>query len=580
MAAGAPNEDGWRRYVSGGRVVATSLKRRLIAQEDGAIAAHDATGAEPPWKRAVSLGAIIAAFLGAIIAFALVARRLRIPYPIVFVIGGALLAFIPGVPTVTLEPELVFLLFLPPLIFGDGWTTDVRTFFRYSKPILFLAIGLVIFTSVCVAYTAHWFFGFPLTLGFVLGAILSPTDAVATEAIAEELNVLRRVAAIINGESLVNDASGLVIYGFAVTAVTTGAFSLGLALLQFVYVVLVGLAIGIGGGLMIARVVEWIRSTGLSDELLAVSMSLLMPFVLYVPADALHASGVLAALSGGMTLSRKSSRMFDANSRIAARSVWNLLFFTFNGAAFVLIGLQLRSILGALGAFSGPTLAAWSLGTAAVVILARYVWVFTVAPLRRLIQPKAVAAEGPTPPWRVMFITGTAGMRGVVSLAAALALPRQFPQRDLILFIVFVVILVTLVGEGLNLPVLIRRWNIVDTDDEMGRGIALARARMAEAVKKRMVELEADFTLQAEWEIVGRITSDYEQRVAHLRAQAEGNLDSSLRMPQHDIEMRLLREAYRTELGVLLELRGSGAISDEAYHSVELQIDLAESRLD
>jgi len=528
----------------------------------------------------VSSGAIIVAFLGAIIAFAIVARRLRIPYPIVFVIGGALIALVPGVPTVTLEPDLIFLLFLPPLIFGDGWTTDVRSFFRYRQPIFFLAIGLVIFTSVCVAYTAHWFFGFPIALGFVLGAILSPTDAVATDAIAEELNLPRRLAAIINGESLVNDASGLVIYGFAVTAVMTGVFSLGLALLQFVYVVLMGLAIGIGGGLLIARVIEWIRSTGLSDELLAVSISLLTPFLLYVPADAVHASGVLAALSGGMTLSRKSSRIFDADSRLAASYVWNLLFFTFNGAAFVLIGLQLRSILGALNAYSGLTLAAWSLGTAAMVILARYAWVFIVPPLRRLIQPKAAAAEGPPSSWQAIFITGTAGMRGVVSLAAALALPRQVPQRDLILFIVFVVIVVTLVGQGLVMPILIRRWNIVETDDEMGRGVALARARMAEAVKKRMVELEADFATQAEWEVVGRITSDYEQRIAHFNAQADGNLDSTLSMPHHDIEMRLRREAYETERRALLELRAAGAISDEAYRRVEFQIDLAESRLD
>lgn len=179
-----------------------------------------------------------------------------------------------------------------------------------------------------------------------------------------------------------------------------------------------------------------------------------------------------------------------------------------------------------------------------------------------------------------MFITGTAGMRGVVSLAAALALPRQVPQRELILFIVFVVIVVTLVGEGLVMPILIRRWNIVETDDEMGRGVALARARMAEAVKKRMVELEADFATQAEWEVVGRITSDYEQRIAHFNAQADGNLDSTLSMPHHDIEMRLRREAYETERRALLELRAAGAISDEAYRRVEFQIDLAESRLD
>src|SRR5450631_1262328 len=348
----------------------------------------------------MSAGALLTTLLAAIIGLALLAKKLRVAYPVVFVIGGAALGAIPGTPRIALAPDLVFLLFLPPLIFGDGWTTDVRTFVRYRQPILLLAIGLVLFTSVCVAHAAHALLGFPLALGYVLGAILSPTDAVATDAIAEELNLPRRLAAIINGESLVNDASGLVIYAFAVTAVLTGAFSLGLALLQFVYVVVIGLGVGIGGGMILSRVIDWIRRSGLSDEVIAVSISLVTPFALYVSADALHASGVLAALSGGMMLSRKSSQIFDADSRIAASAVWNLLFFTFNGAAFVLIGLQLRSIVGALTVYPPGTLAGWALGIAAVVILARYVWVFPVSRLRRAIFPASAASEGPPPSWQ------------------------------------------------------------------------------------------------------------------------------------------------------------------------------------
>jgi CPA1 family monovalent cation:H+ antiporter len=524
-------------------------------------------------------GELLTALLTAIIALALIAKKLNVPYPAVFVIGGALLGLIPGTPQIALAPDLVFLLFLPPLIFGDGWTTDVRAFVRYRKPILLLAIGLVVFTSACVAYAAHVLLGFPLALGFVLGAILSPTDAVATDAIAEELNLPRRLAAIINGESLVNDASGLVIYAFAVTAVLTGAFSLGLALLQFVYVVAVGLAIGIGGGAILVRLSDWVRRSGLSDGLIAVSISLVTPFALYVPADALHASGVLAALSGGMMISRKSNQIFDAESRIAASAVWNLLFFTFNGAAFVLIGLQLRSIVGALNAYPPGTLAAWSLGIAAVVVLARYAWVFAVPRLRRLAAPRSTASEGPPPPWRVLFILGTAGMRGVVSLAAALALPVTFPHRDLILFIVFVVIVVTLVGLGLLMPVLIKRWSIVETDDVVARDVALARVKMAQAVRSRIRELEATLTQPEEWEVIGRLTADYDQRIAHFSAHVDGKLDPALDATQHQIEARLRGEAYRAERRALLELRGAGTITDEAYRSVEWQLDLAESRL-
>ncbi|MGD0471776.1 MAG: Na+/H+ antiporter [Candidatus Velthaea sp.] len=528
----------------------------------------------------MTAGALLTSLLTAIVVLALAAKKIGVPYPVVFVIGGVLLGFIPGTPAIVLEPDLVFLLFLPPLIFGDGWTTDVRTFLRYKHPILWLAIGLVLFTSVCVAYAAYWLIGFPLALGFVLGAILSPTDAVATDAIAEELNLPRRLAAIVNGESLVNDASGLVIYAFAVAAVLTGTFSLGLALLQFVYVVVLGLAIGIGGGAILARVIMWIRRSGLSDELISVSISLVTPFALYESADVLHASGVLAALSGGMMLSRKSSQIFDADSRIAASAVWNLLFFTFNGAAFVLIGLQLRSLVGALTVYPPWTLAGWSLGIAAVVVLARYVWVFPVARLRRMIWPRIIEREGPAPPWQVLFILGTAGMRGVVSLAAALALPVRFPYRDLILFIVFVVIVVTLVGQGLLMPVLIRRWNVVDTDDTLGRDIALARVRMAEAVRARMRELEATLTLPQEWEVIGRLGADYDQRIAHLTAHADGSVDIDLDASQHEIEGRFRREAYDAERRTLLELRRAGTIADEAYRRIEWQIDLAESRLE
>jgi len=517
--------------------------------------------------------------LSAIVVFALIAKRLGVPYPVVFVIGGALVGLIPGTPVLVLDPNLVFLLFLPPLIFGDGWTTDVRTFLRYRQPILLLAIGLVVFTSVCVAYAARWLLGFPLALGFVLGAILSPTDAVATDAIAQELTLPRRLAAIINGESLVNDASGLVVYAFAVTAVTSGAFSLGFAVLQFVYVVVVGLAVGLGGGWLMARLLGWIRASGLSDALIAVSISLVTPFALYVPADALHASGVLAALSGGMLLSRKSGNMFDADARIAARSVWNLLFFTFNGAAFVLIGLQLRSIVGALGVYAPATLAGWSLGIAAVVILARYVWVFPVARLRRVISSRIGRNEGPAPSWRVLFILGTAGMRGVVSLAAALALPVHFPHRDLILFVVFVTIVVTLVGQGLLLPVLIRRWNVVETDDGLGRDIALARVRMAEAVQARLRELEASIAQPAEWEVIGRISAEYEQVVAHFSAHVDGSVDADADATQHALKGRLRREAFAAERAALHALRRSGTISDEAYRQVEWEVDLAESRL-
>jgi CPA1 family monovalent cation:H+ antiporter len=523
-------------------------------------------------------GAFLVAVLAAIVALALIAKKLRVPYPVVFVVGGLVLALIPGVPTIRLEPDLVFLLFLPALIFGDGWTTDYLSFKRFYQPIFMLAIGLVFVTSLAVAYVAHWLIGFPLALGFVLGAILSPTDAVAADAIAEEVGLPRNLMTIISGESLVNDATGLVIYRFAIAAVATGAFSLVHAAGGFVYVVVVGVGVGLIVAWAIAKITIAIRKAGLSDELIAVSISLVTPFAVYVPAEALHASGVLAAMSGGIYLSRKSSQIFDADARIAAASVWNLLFFTFNGAAFVLIGLQLRNIVRGLSAYPLTTLIGWSVTIAVVVVVVRYLWMFPAAYGRRALFPKIREREGPDPPWQWIFVLSTAGMRGIVSLAAALALPEGFPQRDLILFITFVVILVTLVGEGLALPWLIRFWNIKDLDDG-GRIVAAARVRVAEAVREHLRTLETAFESTAEWEVAGRLHADYEQRVTHFTAHAEG-VEPVDDAQQHDIERRLRREAYAAERRALLDLRRKGEVSDDVYRHLEWDIDMAESRLE
>jgi CPA1 family monovalent cation:H+ antiporter len=523
-------------------------------------------------------GALLVCVLAAIVALALVAKKLRVPYPVVFVVGGLVLALIPGVPTIELQPDLVFLLFLPALIFGDGWTTDYRSFKRFYQPIFMLAIGLVAFTSVVVAYVAHWLIGFPLALGFVLGAILSPTDAVAADAIAEEVGLPRTLMTIISGESLVNDATGLVIYRFAIAAVVTGAFSLLQASLGFVYVVVAGVAVGIGIAWLIAKILVAIRRAGLSDQLIAVSISLVTPFALYVPAEALHASGVLAAMSGGIYMSRKSSQIFDADARIAAASVWNLLFFVFNGAAFVLIGLQLRNIVRGLSAYPLSTLIGWSLAIALVVIAVRYLWMFPAAYGRRRLFPKIREREGPDPPWQWIFVLSTAGMRGIVSLAAALALPESFPQRDLILFITFVVILVTLVGQGLAMPWLIRLWDIKDVTDDT-KIVAATRVRVAQAVREHLRTLETSFESTAEWEVAGRLHADYEQRVTHFTAHAEG-LEPVDDAQQHDIERRLRREAYAAERRALLELRRNGEVTDEVYRHLEWDLDLAESRLE
>jgi CPA1 family monovalent cation:H+ antiporter len=531
-------------------------------------------------------GAYLTTLLAAIVALALIAKRMHVPYPVVFVIGGLAIALIPGVPTVELQPDLVFLLFLPPLIFGDGWTTDYRSFVRYRKPIFALALGLVVCTSIAVAFVAHWMIGIPLALGFVLGGILSPTDAVATDAIAEEVNLPRRIVSIVGGESLINDASGLVIYRFALAAVATGAFSLAFAFVQFLYVAAAGVAVGLAGGWLIAKLMIVIRKKGLSDQLIAVSISLVTPFALYVPADAIGASGVLAALSGGIYLSRKSTQIFDAESRLAASSVWNLLFFVFNGAAFVLIGLQLRSIVRQLPEYSLVMLIGWGLAVWLVLVIVRFTWVYAVALVSWRWVPLLRTNEGPAPTWQALCVISVAGMRGIVSLAAALAVPEllpftetPFPDRALILFITFVVILVSLVGEGLFLPVLIRWFDgSLGSNDDTERALALARAQTAAAARQHLRELEPTFATPAEWEIAGRLQAAYDDRELHFRAHADGAAPDD-DAQQHAIERRLRGEAHAAERRALLELRRAGEIGDDTYRSVEWDLDLEESRL-
>ncbi|HEY4440577.1 MAG TPA: Na+/H+ antiporter [Candidatus Elarobacter sp.] len=525
-------------------------------------------------------GVALTLILAGIVVLAIVAKKLRLPYPVVFVVGGLIVALIPGIPEVTLRPDLVFLLFLPPLIFGDGWTTDARAFWRFRNPILLLALGLVVVTSVAVALLTHAMIGISLALGFVLGGILSPTDAVATDAVAEEVGLPRTLATIVSGESLVNDASGLVIYRFAVAAVMTGAFSFAAALGQFVFSVIGGIAIGVGGAWVIAKASEAIRKAGLSDSLIAVSISLVTPFALYVPADALGASGVLAAMSGGIVMSRLSHRIFDVEARLAAAEVWNLLFFIFNGAAFVLIGLQLRTIVRGFPPHELPGLIGWSLAVAALLVVVRFAWCFLMIYVPPLLSPKLRPLGGPPPSWEGIFVLSYAGMRGIVSLAAALALPETtasgvpFPERPLILFVTFVVILVSLLVEALTLPALIRHLGDAlrpDVDAERHvRAAALKTA--AEAARAELRTLEAEFAGTREWEIAGRLHSEYEfvtEAVVRV-GDGEGGLDA--------VERRLRIAALNAERRALGELRRAGEIPEDLFRDLTWNIDLTESR--
>ncbi len=525
-----------------------------------------------------------------IVFFAVIAKWTGQPYPIVFLLGGIALALVPGMPTIRLAPEVVFLIFLPPLIFGDGFVTDWRDFRRYIRPIVMLATGLVVVTSVTVAYVAHWLIGLPLAVGFVLGAILSPTDTVATDAIAEEVGMPRRIEAILGGESLVNDATGLVLYKFAVGAVLAGTFSFTLALGEFAYVAIVGVAVGVFGGELLHRIGRFLYDRGLTDDSLTTVITLLTPYLLYLFADRVGASGVLAAAAGGIYVSRKGGGFYTAESRIIGRGVWNTMFYVFNGALFIILGLQLRTIVSELQIFPATMLAIYGGAIAVTVIVVRIVWVFAVGRLRRIFDRNIAEREGPPPPISWTFALSWAGMRGIVSLAAALAIPETmpshlpgvpnvpFPARDLIQFITFVTILVTLIGQGVTLPMILRRFGVVDQAVNEGE-FERARLAIAEAGLRRLTALEPSFVSPRHWEIAGKLRSRYEDQLGHIQAHVDGAVDEFDAM-LHTVKRQLIREVLAAERATLDQLRLRGQVGDAAFRRLQYDIDLEESRLE
>ena len=514
---------------------------------------------------------VVLGLLACVAALVPLANRLAVPYPILLVIGGLILGFIPNnvLPDIVLRPDLVFVLFLPPLLYWAALTTPWREFRAHLRPILLLAVGLVGATMLGVAAAAHAVspaLSWPLAI--VLGAIVSPPDAVATTAIADRLGLPRRVATILEGESLVNDATALVAYGTAVAVVAEGTFSPAHVGLQFVWEAAGGIAIGLLVGWVIAQL-----RRHMDDPLLESTVSLLTPFAAYLPAYLLQSSGVLAAVAAGFVVQRYSPLVIGSHSRLQADSVWEVLNFLLNGLVFILIGLQLHPIFLTLAGDSLPRLIWEGAAVSLAAIAVRIFWVFAGSALwrrfgRRGAEDAVSYGEAGVIAW--------AGLRGVVSLAAAQALPASFPQRDLILFLTFGVILTTLVVQGLSLPALIRRLGLAegeaDEREETRARLAAARAALA-----RLDALaSADGTPP---ELVEDLRRHYAARTHLLATRADGNSAT-----EHDATVRAYRDMRRNLLGVerhtLVDLRNRGAINDETLRRIQRDLDLEEVRLD
>ena len=486
-----------------------------------------------------------------------------------------MLGFVPGLPSITLDPQLILVLFLPPLIYSSAWLTSWREFRASLRPILLLAIGLVLVTTIIIAIIAHTIVGLSWPVAFVLGAIVSPTDAVAASATAQRLGLARRIVTVIEGESMVNDATGLVVYRFAVAVVITGSFSLWQGSLQFVVVSLGGLLIG----LVIGWPIAWLHRH-LDDAPIEITITLLTPYAAYLLADALQVSGVLAVLSAGLYLSHQSSRFFSSNTRLQANAVWNVLVFLLNGFVFLLIGLQLRTILGTIAGYSLPTLIWKALIISLAVIIVRIAWVFPAAYLPRFMSAH-LRARDPYPGWRNVAMVAWIGMRGGLSLAAALALPLSltggapFPQRDLVIFFTFCVILVTLVGQGLSLAPIIRLFGL-RPDNSLEQEHGQAHLVAVRAALSRLDELATEPWVPQD--AFAHLRSHYEKKLHNLTGQLDGV--GNAHFDEHSpLQQQLQQEVLKAERTAIIRLRDQGHIDDETLRLVERELDLEEQRL-
>ena len=517
---------------------------------------------------------ILVALLVSVAVLSAAARAINVPYPIVLVIGGAILGVAPiGLPEAQLDPDLVLVIFLPPLLYSSAFFANLRDLRADLRPISLLSIGLVLATVVVVAWVAHGLIdGLTWPAAFALGAIVGPTDPVAATAIAGRLGVPRRVVSILEGESLINDATALVAYRIAVRAATgTVAFSLLDAGWDFLWKAAGGIAVGLAVGWAIA----WVRKR-LDDPLLENTIGLLSGYAAYVPAERLQLSAVLAAVTVGCYVGWQAPRIASPTTRLQGFGMWELLVFLMNAFLFVLMGLQLPVILAALDTTDWQTLLGYGAAISAAVVLTRLAWQHTIVfIIRALDRRQSVRARRGS--WRVRTVVGWAGMRGAVSLAAALALPPAFPQRGLLIFLTFAVIFVTLVLQGLTLPPLIRALGVVDDGTEEEREELKARLLATKAAIDRIDELASeDWTRDDTME---RMRGLYEYRKRRLAARAgkiedDGFEDRSL---AYQTAVREVLEAQRREV---VRLRNEGTISNDLMHRLERELDLEDERLE
>jgi Na+/H+ antiporter len=512
-----------------------------------------------------------------VVVFGVLSKKLKTPYPIVMVIGGLLLSFVPKVPRIDLNPDVVFFVILPPLLYSAAWLTSWREFSYNLVSILFLAFGLVTFTVLGVTGLGHWFLpGFDWRVGLVLGAVVAPTDAIAAASIAKRIGLPKRVVDILEGESLLNDASALLALEFGLALLVGGmrpTFTFGL--LRLSYLIAVGILIGLAVGEIVHRVEDRV-----DDGPIEIALSILTPYVAYLTADSLKASGVLAVVASGLYLSRKSSHFFSPGVRLQAWAVWESLTFILNGLVFVLIGLQLPYVLGNIRDHNTGRLIAYAAGFSAFLILLRLIWMYPGAYFANLIRRRLLHQNVQTPGLRQIFVVGWTGMRGVISLAAAIALPQAFAdgtpftQRNMIIFLAFSAILVTLVLQGLTLPPLIRALGLAGASASPEEQDA--RRTILQAALQYLDEIRQQGKPEL-LEVCDDLSRHYRARLADLSENGGAPADGmGPEFYKHYVEVS--RKLVKIERQTAVQLRNERRISDELLRELERELDLSDSK--
>ncbi len=507
-----------------------------------------------------------------------VAQRFKTPYPIVLFIGGVILSLLPNLPHIALDPDVVFLVILPPLLYIGGFNTSWRDFHANIVSILMLAFGLVGFTVLGIALGTGWLFdAFDYRLGAVLGAVVSTTDAIAATSIAKRLGLPRRIVDILEGESLVNDASGLLALQFTVAMVVAGRRpTLGVAVGELLWLIVGGLGVGLLAALLIHKV-----SLNITDAPVEITLSLATPYLAYLAAEGIHASGVLSAVACGLYIGRKNSEVLSIDARLDSKAVWSTLEFGLNGFVFILMGLQLRLVLREIHGISVADLAKYGTAFALLVVALRLLWVFPGAIISYWIRTYLLGQKTEKPKAKQTFIIGWTGMRGVLALAAAISLPTMiengdpFPQRNLIIFLTFCVIFVTLVLQGLTLPMVIRKLGL------SGGG---AHNMEEEQARLLIVNTVLDYLQGLASNAKEEHAAIYDDLIRHYRARAtlieaggeEENPEKEIAAARY--EKNLTRELQALERSTAVMLRNEDKINDEVLRVIERELDLSEAR--